>query len=602
MPETSGATARPAPRWRGSAVPSAVLAFVAVLGMLPYVEFARAQGSLREFVSAFDEATYLLGDTSTPYRYLSEAAVEVIAAVTPGGVAGLLIAADILIPVVVAAAAWLLVRNLVQHDGLRVLCVLLLLFGQELFSVANSIVWPRNAIETLQELYPPTTTKLIPDATTSYFGLFRTPEPGVSWVLLFTFLALVSRDPLRAFDHPRRLATYTIFAVLGFAYPFISVPVVLLTTAILAWALVHERGHARAIGGALLLGVGSFALAALVSAIGDPVSGTSVLFQSRYPTVTPAVAAGLIVVAAATLGYRGEVVRRLDLLVPVTAALIPVVATNQQLLTGRMVSARDWERYANYQLVLFSVLCLATTVLRDRWAASRPESRLNVVGAAGWAVAAVLGVLLLGWQRDVYAAWAPTNAAAQDTARLIDSARNGSDGRAGGAGKRRPHAPRSPAHRRRASFPGRLHATVPGAGAELLGRHPAQPARATSRGALRPRASARLDARATGAATPPGGRGRRWRVLLRVRLALADVWPPLTDGRGLRRSEALRRLPLVTAAYRAYLADRERDPPAAALVVSGAAPAGLGDGRVNTLLDTSPNSLLGVYLQRWPRE
>ena len=519
VPETSGATARPAPRWRQLAVPSAVLAFVAGAGMLPYVEFARAQGSLREFVSAFDEATYLLGDTSTPYRYLSEAAVEVIAAVTPGGVAGLLIAADILIPVVVAAAAWLLVRNLVQHDGLRVLCVLLLLFGQELFSVANSIVWPRNAIETLQELYPPTTTKLIPDATTSYFGLFRTPEPGVSWVLLFTFLALVSRDPLRAFDHPRRLATYTIFAVLGFAYPFISVPVVLLTTAILAWALVHERGHARAIGGALLLGVGSFALAALVSAIGDPVSGTSVLFQSRYPTVTPAVAAGLIVVAAATLGYRGEVVRRLDLLVPVTAALIPVVATNQQLLTGRMVSARDWERYANYQLVLFSVLCLATTVLRDRWAASRPESRLNVVGAAGWAVAAVLGVLLLGWQRDVYAAWAPHERRCpghrtthrQRAQRLRRSA--------GGAGKRRPHAPRSPAHRRRASFPGRLHATVPGAGAELLGRHPARPGRATSRGEdSSPTRIGSAGRPSNWSCNSPGGRGRRWRVLLAFRV------------------------------------------------------------------------------------
>ena len=579
-----------------------MLAFVAVLGMLPYVEFARAQGSLREFVSAFDEATYLLGDTSTPYRYLSEAAVEVIAAVTPGGVAGLLIAADILIPVVVAAAAWLLVRNLVQHDGLRVLCVLLLLFGQELFSVANSIVWPRNAIETLQELYPPTTTKLIPDATTSYFGLFRTPEPGVSWVLLFTFLALVSRDPLRAFDHPRRLATYTIFAVLGFAYPFISVPVVLLTTAILAWALVHERGHARAIGGALLLGVGSFALAALVSAIGDPVSGTSVLFQSRYPTVTPAVAAGLIVVAAATLGYRGEVVRRLDLLVPVTAALIPVVATNQQLLTGRMVSARDWERYANYQLVLFSVLCLATTVLRDRWAASRPESRLNVVGAAGWAVAAVLGVLLLGWQRDVYAAWAPTNAAAQDTARLIDSARNGSDG--------------APVVLENAGLTPLVRLLTDDEPRFLVDytRLFQEPVRSFSAGTPPDQAGPHRE-ELFAHAHRLGWTPEQLELQLRQEVvgdaggfyshfvfALADVWPPLTDGRGLRRSEALRRLPLVTAAYRAYLADRERDPPAAALVVSGAAPAGLGDGRVNTLLDTSPNSLLGVYLQRWPRE
>ena len=206
-------------------VPAALSAFVAGLGLLPYLTFARQQGSLKPFKSAFDEDSYLLNSASAPYRFLSGASVGVIDVLTPG-MTGLLITADVLIPILVVISTWMLATRLVGGAGPRLLCALLLLFGQELFrSRTRSSGQVNRSSAYATWLLHPTTLKLFPDATTSYFGLFRTPEPAVSWVLLFGFLALISGpDPLAAFEGRWRRLTYPIAALLGFAYPFSSGP------------------------------------------------------------------------------------------------------------------------------------------------------------------------------------------------------------------------------------------------------------------------------------------------------------------------------------------------------------------------------------------
>ncbi len=56
-------------------VPAAALClFVAVLGVLPYAEFARDRGSIQAFKSAYDEDTYLLNDLWSPDRVSSRTA------------------------------------------------------------------------------------------------------------------------------------------------------------------------------------------------------------------------------------------------------------------------------------------------------------------------------------------------------------------------------------------------------------------------------------------------------------------------------------------------------------------------------------------------
>jgi hypothetical protein len=591
------ACASRAPRWRGAAAPVATCAFVAVLGLIPYTLFTLEQGS-RAFVSAFDEPTYLLGDTSTPYRFLSEAILRILA-IGPGGLGGLFVAADVLIPVVVAATAWLLARNIVEHDGLRALLVLLLLFGQELFSVANSIVWPDQAITTLRELHPPATLKLIPDATTSYFSLFRTPEPAVSWVLLFGFLALLSaRDPLGAFEGRRRIASVPILAVLGFTYPFSSVPIVVLTTCTFVWALACQRSRARPVGVALLLGGASFAASGLISAFGAPVSGTSVVFASRYPIVTPAVVAGTVVFSAFLVVHRGAVARRLELLVPATAAVIPLVVTNQQVLTGVMASARDWERYTNYQLVVFSAAALLATTRRPERARPRRDSGTSRLGLVAWGAFAVLVALLLKWQHDVYEAWKPTNRAAHEIATLLDSLPE--------------RTSRYPVVLEEAGLTPLVRLLTDDENHFVLDytrlfQHPVPSFSEGARVDQPGRHSDELFAHAYRLGWSPNHLEEQIRSELvgevggfysHFVFAQRDVWPPLTDARALRTREALHRLPAIIAAYERYFGDRTGGSSPPALVVTAQPPAEMTDARTNTPVAGSPGSERRVYLQQ----
>ena len=582
--------------------PAALSAFVAGLGVLPYVEFSRHEGRLEAFKSAFDEDTYLLGDTSTPYRFLSDAAVGVIDLLTPG-LTGLMIATDIAFPVLVVIAAWLLMTRVVQDTGVRILSVLLLLFGQEFFSLANSIVWPGRELADLRGLDPPTTLRLIPDATTSYFNLFRTPEPAVSWALLFGFLALVSdRDPLAAFERRRRrYLTYPIFAVLGFAYPFSSIPIMLITAVLCAWAIVFDRSRLRAVGVALLVGVASFLLALLISAIGDPVSGTSVVFSSRAPILTPAIAMGVLVVFSFLLIHRGEVFRRLEFLIPFSAALLPVAIANQQLVTGIMVSARDWERYTNYPLVIFALACLVASVKRRQCAAWRklPDPFLRV---GAWIAIVYVGVQLFGWQRDVFSTWATVNAEAQAIADALD----GLSGRS-------------------SEYPVALESTGLVPLVRLLTdddhdfvldytRLFTEPVAGFAEEAAGARVSphrAELFASAYHLGWTPARLEEQLRSELEGDVggfyahfvfALADVWPPVTDSRRLRTDEALERLPSITAAYSEYLGRRTEEEPGAVLVVTNRTLADLDGGRSNELIGTAlPSigtpSLLNVYVQ-----
>jgi hypothetical protein len=590
------------PEWRALVAPAALSVFVATLGFLPYLEFDRNWGSLEAFKSAFDEDTYLLGDIRTPHRFLSEAAVDVIDFLTPG-LTGLMIAMDVVVPVLVVIAAWLLVTRLIKETGPRILCVLLLLFGQELFSLANSIVWPDREIVDLRQLRPPTTLKLFPDATTSYFTLFRTPEPAVSWVVLFAFLALVSdRDPLAAFEGKRRRLTYPIFAVLGFAYPFTSIPIILITVVVFGWALLHDRSRVRAVGMALVTAAASYLLATFITALDDSIDKTSLLFSSRVPILTPALAAGTLVAILFLLIHRAQTLRRLELLIPFAAALLPVAICNQQLLTGIMVSARDWERNTNYALVIFALICLFASVKSH----SPARSHLPNLRLAAWIAIVYLGVQLIGWQRDVYSGYESTNVEAHETAELLDGLSGPS-----------------------ARYPVVLENAGLTPLVRLLTNDPHSFVLDYTRLFLNPVPSF-ADGNPTDQPGPHrdelfahayrlGWRPARLEEQIRSELegdanafyahflfALTDVWPPLTDDRRLQTKEALERLPNITAAYLEYLEHQAHHDPGPTLVVTERTPLDADDGRNNELVATASRSSrttppLHVYVQTFDR-
>jgi len=112
---------------------------------------------------------------------------------------------------------------------------------------------------------------------------------------------------------------------------------------------VRRRGEARLVALLASIGAASALLGILAFHAGTTAQGYS--FSSRLPVVTPATvvaAVGLVTLLARSgrQGDRGE-------LLPVAAACFASVLflTNQQLVSGRMISTRDWERSVDYPLV-----------------------------------------------------------------------------------------------------------------------------------------------------------------------------------------------------------------------------------------------------------
>ena len=162
---------------------------VGMLGLAPHLVFSWEVGELTYFKSAYDEDTYvLLGgpEVAPPYRLLSTILFSSLCFFLDNDVEWVLIAADFLFPFLCTLAAGYLAAALSRRIWWAVLLSMLILFGQELFSLGWVLRYLQHSNVWLPSL-------LIPDYFTSYFSLFRSPEPQVSQIVLFTALGFLAR-------------------------------------------------------------------------------------------------------------------------------------------------------------------------------------------------------------------------------------------------------------------------------------------------------------------------------------------------------------------------------------------------------------------------
>ena len=187
---------------------------VGMLGLAPHLVFSWEVGELTYFKSAYDEDTYvLLGgpEVAPPYRLLSTILFSSLCFFLDNDVEWVLIAADFLFPFLCTLAAGYLAAALSRRIWWAVLLSMLILFGQELFSLGWVLRYLQHSNVWLPSL-------LIPDYFTSYFSLFRSPEPQVSQIVLFTALGFLARR-LPAYCQRRDRSTF--WGIFGFHLLFI---------------------------------------------------------------------------------------------------------------------------------------------------------------------------------------------------------------------------------------------------------------------------------------------------------------------------------------------------------------------------------------------
>ena len=362
--------------------------FIAVVGFAPHIWFSARLGELTFFKSAYDEDAYarltLLGEGRGD-RVLAATLFKGLYVVCGRNLTTTLAIADASFPALAALSAFVLAAVVARGTSSRLLIALLLLFGQELFSFGSTAVtwllpeWLSlsRARQALAASHP----GLVPDYYTSYFSLFRTPEPQVTLCLVFLHLAgvlaLVSGRGRRY--RPWLLAALTAsHAVLVYEYAFLVALVVAMEGLLVL----------------TLMGVGRWGQAGWLLVTMMPLGGLGVfggwasassqfMFHSPAPILTPAVMySALLLLAVTVVRWRGVPFNAPALCITAACAAVPLLLMNQQIVTGVMVSTRDFERYSNYPALVLGAAVLATAVGPPRWlaAAIRPLLAGSIAG------------------------------------------------------------------------------------------------------------------------------------------------------------------------------------------------------------------------------
>lgn len=583
---------------RKLAAPAFLVLFVALLGLLPHLYLTVRVDDLTFFKGAYDEDTYylfMLRGVYDIYRAISHFSIRFLYEITGFSSDLTLIAADVILPAIIAAASYYLAAQLASDWRIRLLLASIVIFSQDILSVSNLSVWePGNILaEQFRGLLASWGPTLVPDSTTSYVTLFRTPEPQIAYCIEIAIIGLLIR--LGSRDVGLRSGEWAALAglsvMLPFTYVFVALPTLMLEmTMVPALLLCRHRDAAIRLALIAACTVAIFVGAAFASRASE-----DVLFASRLPVVTPAILASVLLLLLGSAGViywrRGDVIAWMGLCL----LAVPVFLSNQQVLTGYMFSARDWERNVNYQFLALSCALGARTML---------------VGMASstsglFAKASVFGALLLAFVVTTAHArsvrfWLGSNLSSVAMARAAQSA----------------EPPLPPGTRIFLDEPA-LSPLVRvrtgdrfALGLDYTDVFLARIARMDASGAApaSPHAQALFEHwwrvgtdTDTAEAILTEEAARRSGFYLGFLFNMVDYWYPATDNRAVREAEVKRNIPEIVARYGAYLRSRpaRTDAPEAVLLSRLApeavkAPIGLS----NTLIGIGTADTVTIYAYR----
>lgn len=405
----------------------AVAAFVGLLGLWPHLGFIREIGEFRYFQGAYDEDSYILSwllGTLRSTRALSGFALSAIYAACSTSLDATLIASDFVFPFLATCAAYFAASQIVSGRAERVLVSLLLVFANDLFSLGNLAIWTngRFNIFAFSQAAGIFGSNLVPPYETSFLAIFRTPEPQVSFTLMFLILGLLARLAVNAQATGRSVAVALIaaLALLPLGYTFVTAPVAVIAFGSMLMFAICGRREAAIVTAIGLLGAVSVVLITQywVRSGGQSTSSlaTGLSYHSRVPIITPAVLWSL------SLGtWLGIWMLRRRYTEPLAflalgCLIVPFVLSNQQLISGVMISARDWERNVSYPLLVFGATIMIPLVAPSADARARRSTKL------AWLGSILCIVIVLHGQSVAFRMWKSRNIESMAMVHVLDKA------------------------------------------------------------------------------------------------------------------------------------------------------------------------------------
>jgi hypothetical protein len=386
----------------GRYVAVAAFALVAAGPIYQLIAFARDTGTFQWMQTAYDEPFYI-NDAMEPLgfgeRTLSQLPIHLMQALGIASFDAIAILSGLIFPLLAFWAAWILAGNLTREAAERACWALALIFGFELFSLNSNIIFSPSLAERLEKMIG--IPWLFAADPFPYFNLYRTPEPQTTWVVLFLYLALLVRFAITLELRWYRIACLVtpLFAI---CYITVAVNVWMLFVILSMYSIALLRLSIKlmfAVALAITVGLLFFAFR---HQNGQAVAIT--VFDSRLPILKTSIAIASIGLVWLLLLLRQNQWRlNARFVLAGGCALIPIIDLNQQLLTGKVVIAQQWELYCNYSFLVLAFGLLAT------WSSSlqahRGGARRMVAGVVLFAIAAIV----VAGHRYTYWAFLDTN-------------------------------------------------------------------------------------------------------------------------------------------------------------------------------------------------
>lgn len=249
----------------------------------------------------------------------------------------------LLMPLLAFAAALMLAACWERRSLARIVWAVLILFSFDFLSGSSRVIDYEPPAQWLAgRIGDPA---LLKADVLSFFLIHRRPEPQSSWIALFLYWALL----LSAFLDRRRdryLLACAVTPFLAFIYINVSIAAVLVFAGLSLCNLLVLR---QRIAWPFAASVAATAVAYLILFSTGSTSwmASQTVFQTHLPMLRPSLAFAL-----AGLAWAAVVLHRAGPApTPLAAAVFfsfPVLALNQQILTGLAVMPQNWEIYANY--------------------------------------------------------------------------------------------------------------------------------------------------------------------------------------------------------------------------------------------------------------
>lgn len=333
------------------------------IAVLPQLIFWVDLGRMAPFEAAYDESFYFTVLTDESFSWNQRplhVLLDAIWTFSENDQAYYFFLTDLFFGVLLGAAAVFVLNGLFSSVPLVVAGTVLILFSSEYLSFNN---W--NALIPLPPLHlffsgmPLQFRSYISDSYLTYIAISRTPEPQTTFPFFLFFVGFLIRSVgNRKLDLRGSIGAVGSGAICALGYPFFAAATIGFAMIWLIAAFFEKNRSGMLRFSMLVAVIGIVFLCSLVFT--HQHESSEFLFRSRKPLFAVSQVWAVLVFLFIVISGGRHFYRNSWLLLSALLCLVPFVTMNQQLLTGVMVQALNWERYVN----LISVVCAFLFVLK----------------------------------------------------------------------------------------------------------------------------------------------------------------------------------------------------------------------------------------------